>query len=99
MRKRLENGVSVEEGALTQIHLASSNECCGVSGEHWMECSVISQGFSKLRYIMAAHHLRASVGPRLWEHTEKMLEPKLQQRILDADVKRIAQTACLQTAK
>jgi len=75
MRKQLENGVSVEEGALTHIHLASSDTCNGVSGEHWMECAIISQGFSKLRYIVAAHHLRASVGPALWEHTQKLLAP------------------------
>eukprot|EP00949_MAST-11_sp_MAST-11-sp1_P002158 g2158.t1 len=74
MRRRLENGISVEEGALTQIKLAADASCSGISGQHWEKCSIISQGFSKFKFLIAAHDLRASVGPRLFDFTEKLLK-------------------------
>ena len=47
MRKRLENGVSVEEGAQTHIHLAScaDSSVTGITSEHWQDCAIISQVF------------------------------------------------------
>ena len=85
MRKRLENGVSVEEGAQTQIHLASCTDSsvAGVTGEHWQDCAVISRGLSKFKYIMAAHDLRKSVGPKLWQASEKMIAAVLQEEKID----------------
>ena len=79
MRKRLENGVSVEEGAKTHIHLASCTDSTvtGITGEHWQDCAIISQGLSKFKYILASHNLRKSVGPKLWEASEKMISEKL----------------------
>ena len=75
MRKRLENGVSVEEGAQTHIHLAScaDSSVTGITSEHWQDCAIISQGLSKFKYILAAHDLRKSVGPKLWQVSEKMI--------------------------
>lgn len=77
MKRRLENGVSVEEGVKTHVHLATSDEVSGVTAQHWEKSRIISQGFQKFKYLIAAHDLRASVGPRLWKHLEAMLEPKL----------------------
>ena len=78
MKKKLENGVSVEKGAETQVHLASSPAVSRVTSEHWLDCKVISHGIAKFRYIIAARHLRASMGPKLWDFTEKLLAPALQ---------------------
>ena len=77
MRRRLENGVSVEEGAKTHVMLAMSSEVGGTTGQHWENERIISQGLQKFKYLIAAHDLRASVGPRLWEFTESLLQPKL----------------------
>ena len=76
MRRRLENGISVEEGSKTHVHLASCTDASvvGITGEHWEKCGIISQGFSKLKYILAAHDLRESVGPKLWDFTEKLIK-------------------------
>lgn len=49
MRKRLENGVSVEEGAKTHVHLATAADVEGVTGEHWEKCKIISQGLAKMK--------------------------------------------------
>jgi hypothetical protein len=77
MARRLENGVCVEKGASTQVFLASSAECAGITGEHWQDCAVISRGLATIRYLMAAHELRASAGPRLWAFIEATLAPAL----------------------
>jgi hypothetical protein len=77
MARRLENGVCVEKGASTQVFLASSAACAGVTGEHWQDCAVISRGLATMRYLMAAHEFRASAGPRLWAFIEATLAPAL----------------------
>jgi NAD(P)-dependent dehydrogenase (short-subunit alcohol dehydrogenase family) len=75
MKRKLENGVSVEEGVKTHLKLAISDEVSGTSGEHWEKCKIISKGLSKFKYILAAHDLRASVGPKLWTFTEELIAP------------------------
>ena len=77
MKRRLENGVSVEEGVKTHLKLAMG-QIDGVTGQHWQNERIISQGLQKFKYFMAAHDLRASVGPRLWDFTEELLRPKLE---------------------
>ena len=77
MRRRLENGVSVEEGVKTHIKLATG-PIEGTTGEHWENEIIISQGLQKFKYLMAAHDLRASVGPKLWDFTEELIRPKLE---------------------
>jgi hypothetical protein len=49
MKRRLEGGVSVEEGAKTQIFLASSLRVNGQGGGNWENCRDISKGSSKLK--------------------------------------------------
>lgn len=78
MRRRLENGVSVEEGVQTHLKLATSDDVWGITGQHWQNCAIISQGLSKFKYLIAAHDLRKSVGPKLWAFTEELLAPKLE---------------------
>lgn len=77
MQRRLENGVSVEEGVKTHIKLATG-PIEGITGEHWENEGIISQGLQKFKFLIAAHDLRASVGPKLWEFTDSILRPKLE---------------------
>lgn len=50
MRKRLEDGVTVEEGAHCQVWLAGSAEVEGQTGKNWENCKDISHGLGKLKY-------------------------------------------------
>jgi NAD(P)-dependent dehydrogenase (short-subunit alcohol dehydrogenase family) len=74
MRKRLEQGVSVEEGARTQIFLAASVKVDGKGGGNWVDCEDVSTGPGKLRYVASAHSLRASMDEALWAASEALIE-------------------------
>ena len=73
MRRRLEQGVSVEEGARTQVFLCSAVQLTERGGSHWQDCKDISQGTSKWRYLAAAHSLRSSMDDALWEASEALV--------------------------
>lgn len=73
MRKRLEEGVSVEEGARTQIFLAASMRVDGVGGGNWVDCQDVSKGAAKLRYVASAPSLRASMDDALWAASEALI--------------------------
>lgn len=77
MKANLQKGITVEEGAKTHVHLATHPDVHKHNGEHWEKSKIISKGLSKMKYILAAHDLRASVGTKLWTFTEDMLAPKL----------------------
>ena len=74
MRKRIERGVSVAEGAQTQIFLCSAMQVSGKGGGHWSDCRDISHGVSKWRYLLAAHSLRSSIDEALWKASEDLVE-------------------------
>lgn len=46
MRRHLEQGISVEEGAITQVFICGSNQLTGIGGEHWAKCEDIRQRFN-----------------------------------------------------
>lgn len=73
MRKRLENGVSVEEGARCQIFLAASGKASGESGGNWEDCEDISKGLAKAKYIVAAPFLSQKMHEGLWKATEELI--------------------------
>lgn len=77
MKKRLEQGLSVEDGALTQIFLCSSQQVNGKGGGNYERCKDISVGIDKFRYILAAHSLRQSLGAHLWNESEKLIQQHL----------------------
>ena len=74
MKKRLESGVSVEEGAKTQIFLCSSFKVHNIGGGNYIDCVDHSEGLKKFKYILAAHSLRHSVDIHLWEETERLIK-------------------------
>lgn len=73
MRKRLENGVPVELGARTSIFLCASMRA-QEGGGNYADCEDLSHGLAKAKYLLAAHSLRRSVGPRLWSASEALIE-------------------------
>ena len=73
MKKRLEQGVSVEEGAKTHIFLCASQQVNEKGGGNYESCKDISVGLQKFRYILAAHSLRTSVGAHLWDASERLI--------------------------
>ena len=73
MQKRLENGVSVEEGAKTHIFLAASAKAGGESGGNWEDCEDLSKGLGKAKYIVAAPSLSQKMHDDLWTATEALL--------------------------
>lgn len=77
MRKKLEQGLSVEDGALTQIFLCSSQQVNGKGGGNYERCKDISVGVDKFRYILAAHSLRQSLGAQLWDESEKLIQQRV----------------------
>ena len=72
MRARLEQGVSVEVGARTSNFLCASMQVPH-GGGHYAECQDLSRGLAKVKYLLAAHSLRRSMGPLLWEATEALI--------------------------
>ena len=74
MRSRIQQGVSVEEGAKTHIFLCSSFQVHQQGGGNYVDCIDHSKGVQKFKYILAAHSLRHSVDAHLWEETEKLIE-------------------------
>ena len=66
MKKRLENGISVEEGVRTHVHLATSAEVCGLTGLHWEK---------SLPKPFAA--LEKADGAKVWAFANRLLAPKL----------------------
>jgi hypothetical protein len=73
MQKRLEAGVSVSEGARTQIFLAASMRVSGIGGGNWQDCRDISKGMRKLKYLLAASSLRGSIDEALWNESEALI--------------------------
>ena len=73
MQKRLENGVSVEEGAKTHIFLAASAKAGGESGGNWEDCEDLSKGLGKAKYIVAAPSLSQKMHDDLWKATEEFI--------------------------
>lgn len=73
MQRRLEQGVSVEEGARTHIFLCSAVQLTEHGGSHWQDCKDISQGVAKWRYLVAAHSLRSSMDDALWDASEALI--------------------------
>ena len=78
MKKTIEQGVSVEEGAETHIYLSSSLQVSGKGGGNYQNSKDISVGMQKFRYILAAHSLRNSVGAHLWDASEELIAKHLQ---------------------
>lgn len=74
MRERVEHGVSVEQGARTQIMLAASIRVSGRGGGNWVDGRDVSRGVGKLRYLIAAPSLRSSVDAALWAASEALVE-------------------------
>jgi len=74
MRSHIENGVSVEEGAKTQIFLCSSMKVHEKGGGNYVNCIDHAKGLLKFKYILAAHSLRHSVDAHLWEESEALIE-------------------------
>lgn len=72
MRARLENGVSVEVGARTSIFLCASMKA-QQGGGNYENCEDISHGLAKAKYLLAAHSLRRTMGPRLWADSEALI--------------------------
>ncbi len=72
MRARLEQGVSVEVGARTSIFLCASLQVQH-GGGNYADCQDLSLGLGRAKYLLAAHSLRRSMGPRLWEATEALI--------------------------
>ena len=72
MRARLENGVSVEVGARTSIFLCASMKA-QQGGGNFENCEDISHGLSKAKYLVAAHSLRRTMGPRLWADSDALI--------------------------
>ncbi len=73
MQKRLEAGVSVSEGARTQIFLAASMRVSGIGGGNWQDCRDISKGMGELKYLLAALSLRGSIDEALWTESEALI--------------------------
>ena len=46
MRRHLEQGISVEEGAITQVFICGSNQLNRIGGGHWAKCEDIRQRFN-----------------------------------------------------
>ncbi len=78
MKRTIEQGVSVEEGAETHIFLSSSLQVSGKGGGNYQNSKDISVGMQKFRYILAAHSLRNSVGAHLWDASEELIAKHLQ---------------------
>ena len=78
MKRKVEQGVSVEEGAQTHIFLSSSLQVSGKGGGNYQNSKDISVGMKKFRYILAAHSLRKSVGAHLWDASEELIAQHLQ---------------------
>jgi NAD(P)-dependent dehydrogenase (short-subunit alcohol dehydrogenase family) len=76
MRARLANGVPVEVGARTQIMLAASMKVAGIGGGNWVDGRDVSRGLARLRYVAAAHSLRASMDAALWAASEALIEER-----------------------
>ena len=70
MRHRLEQGVSVGEGARTQVFLCSGVQRTERGGSHGQDGKDIRQGTAKWRYLAAAHSLRSCMDDALWEASE-----------------------------
>ena len=73
MQRRLEQGVSVEEGARTYNFLCSAVQLTERGGTRWQDCKDISQGVAKWRNLVAAHSLRSSMNDALWEASEALI--------------------------
>ena len=73
MQKRLENGVSVEEGAKTHIFLAASAKAGVESGGNWEDCKDLSKGLGKAKYMLAAPSLSQKMHDDLWKATEAFI--------------------------
>jgi len=74
MKKRLENGVSVEEGAMTHVYLCGSMDMSGNGGGHYEKEKDMSKGANKLKFLAAAHSLRASINDDLWAATVELID-------------------------
>ena len=74
MRSRIEKGVSVEEGAKTQIFLCSSLKVHEKGGGNYVDCVDNAKGLLKFKYILAAHSLRHSVDEHLWAESEALIQ-------------------------
>ena len=74
MKQTIENGVSVEEGAKTQIFLCGSFKVHGKGGGNYVDCVDNAKGMLKFKYILAAHSLRHSVDAHLWQESEALIQ-------------------------
>eukprot|EP01050_Picozoa_sp_SAG11_P013166 SAG11_NODE_1519_length_4759_cov_2.821030_3_plen_580_part_00 len=73
MQKRIQNGVSVEEGARTHIYLAASGKVTGETGGNWEDCIDLSKGLKKGKYLLAAPSLGRKMNDELWAATEDLI--------------------------
>lgn len=76
MRARIEGGVSVEVGAHTSVFLCASLRA-QQGGGNFADCQDLSRGLAKAKYLLAAHSLRRSVGPRLWDASEALIASRV----------------------
>ncbi|MBM4282303.1 MAG: SDR family NAD(P)-dependent oxidoreductase, partial [Deltaproteobacteria bacterium] len=72
MRSRVEAGVPVEVGARTSVFLCASMKA-HEGGGNYVDGQDVSRGLAKGKYLLAAHSLRHSVGPRLWAASEALI--------------------------
>jgi NAD(P)-dependent dehydrogenase (short-subunit alcohol dehydrogenase family) len=72
MRARIEQGVSVEVGARTSVFLCASMQA-QQGGGNYADCQDVSRGLARARYLLAAHSLRRSVGPPLWDASSALI--------------------------
>ena len=73
MKRQIENGVTVEEGAKTHTFLCASFKVQGKGGGNYVDCVDHSKGLRKFKYILAAPSLGHSVDAHLWEETEALI--------------------------
>ena len=74
LRRRIEQGITVEEGAMTQIMLCGSSTLSDDGGSHWSECQDTSHTLSRWPFFSSSEGQRFDVESALWNASNALVE-------------------------